>query len=371
MPGAPGVFAVVWRRSGGPAVSALLVLLVAATAACGKKGPPLPPLVRVPVAPGDFVAARRGSTAEVRFVVPGTNTDGSRPADLVRVDVYAMNSAGADALTDDEVVRRGRRIGTLDVKPPPDPDEDPDAPRPAGVKEAGIDQGTPAQVSESIPDAAEAGIRYYVSVGINKRGRRGPSSRRGAIPLGPAPPAPAPPQVSYDEKAITVSWTAAATETGGGVEVYDATTGKRLTDKPVTAASFADPRIEWGAERCYAIGRLAEVERLPVESDASEKTCVTLKDTFPPAAPTGVTAVAAEGSVNLIWNASTEPDLAGYLVLRGAGGDPPKPITPQPIQETTFRDAVPAGTRATYAIQAVDKAGNVSAMSETTEETAR
>ena len=83
---------------------------------------------------------------------------------------------------------------------------------------------------------------------------------------------------------------------GAGIEVYDATSGKRLTDKPVTDLSYADQRIEWGAERCYAIGRLAEIERLPVESDPSEKTCVTLKDRFPPAAPTGVTAVAAEGS---------------------------------------------------------------------------
>src|SRR5204863_405841 len=56
---------------------------------------------------------------------------------------------------------------------------------------------------------------------------------------------------------------------------------------------------------------------------------------------------------------------------RGAAAEKPKPVTPKPIQETTFRDAVASGTRATYAIQAVDKAGNVSAMSETTEETSR
>jgi hypothetical protein len=192
------------------------------------------------------------------------------------------------------------------------------------------------------------------------------------VPLGPAPPTPPPPTVSYDEKAVTISWVAASTDApAAGMQVYDATTGKRLTDKPATGSSFADQRIEWGADRCYAISRTAEIEHLPLESESSEKTCVTLNDTFPPAAPTGVTAVAAEGSVNLIWNANGEPDLAGYLVLRGTGGEKPKPITPKPIPETTFRDMVPAGTRATYAIQAVDKAGNVSAMSETTEETAR
>jgi hypothetical protein len=347
------------------------VLLAASSCACGKKGPPLPPLNRLPVAPGDFIAARRGASADVRLVVPGTNTDGSQPADIIRVDVYAMSSA--DPVTDDEVVRRGRRIGMLDIKPPPDPDEDPDAPRPETENEKGLlEQGAPARVTESIPDADGAGIRYYVSVGINKRGRRGPLARRSAVPLGPAPAAPPAPTITYDEKAVTVSWPEAAPEAAaGGVEVYDATTGKRLTDKPVTASSFADQRIEWGVERCYVIGRLAELERLPLESESSDKTCVTLKDIFPPAAPTGVTAVAAEGSVNLIWNPNAEADLAGYLVLRGTGGEKPKPITPTPIQETTFRDEVSSGTRAIYAIQAVDKAGNVSAMSETTEETAR
>jgi len=346
------------------------VLLAAATCACGKKGPPLPPLVHLPVAPGDFIASRHGARAEVRFVVPGTNTDGSKPADLVRVDVYAISSA--DSVTDDEVVRRGRRIGTLEINPPPDPDEDPDAPRPADEKATGIDQGAAGEVRESIPDADGAGIRYYVSVGVNKRGRRGPLTRRSAVPLGPAPSAPPPPKITYDEKAITVAWPDAATDQqSAGIEVYDATSGKRLTDKPVTESSFADQRIEWGAERCYALGRLAELERLPIESEPSDKICVTLKDSFPPAVPTGVTAVAAEGSVNLIWNANAEKDLAGYLVLRGVGGEKPKSITPIPIQETTFRDTVPSGTRATYAIQAVDKAGNISAMSETTEETAR
>jgi hypothetical protein len=347
------------------------VLLAAASCACGKKGPPLPPLNRLPVAPGDFIAARRGAIADVRFVVPGTNTDGSKPADIIRVDVYAMSST--DPVTDDEVVRRGRRVGTLDIKPPPDPDEDPDAPRAETETEKGLlEQGAPARVTESIPEADGAGIRYYVSVGVNKRGRRGPLARRSAVPLGPAPDPPPAPRITYDEKAVTVSWPEAAPDAAAaGVEVYDATTGRRLTDKPVTASSFADPRIEWGVERCYVLGRLAELERLPVESEPSDKACVTLKDTFPPAAPTGVTAVAAEGSVNLIWNPNAEADLAGYLVLRGTGGEKPKPITPKPIQETTFRDELRSGTRAVYAIQAVDKAGNVSAMSETTEETAR
>ena len=47
-----------------------------ASVACGKKGPPLPPLVRLP-APPDLHANRRGSTVELALVVPGANADGT------------------------------------------------------------------------------------------------------------------------------------------------------------------------------------------------------------------------------------------------------------------------------------------------------
>ena len=61
------------------------------------------------------------------------------------------------------------------------------------------------------------------------------------------------------------------------------------------------------------------------------------------------------------------------MVLRGEGAAPSelKPITPAPIRETNFRDAVPPGARYAYAVQAVDKTGNVSPMSNRVDETAR
>ena len=77
------------------------VFLLAAvwTAACGKSGPPLPPLVRLPSPPAEFSAVRHGDAVDVDFLVPSANTDGSRPANLTRVDVYAYT--GPPNLTDD------------------------------------------------------------------------------------------------------------------------------------------------------------------------------------------------------------------------------------------------------------------------------
>ena len=62
--------------------------------------------------------------------------------------------------------------------------------------------------------------------------------------------------------------------------------------------------------------------------------------------------------------------LADYLTLQERFGDLKK-ITPDAIKETTYKDTVPAGARVAYALQAVDKAGNVSTMSMRVEESAR
>jgi len=96
----------------------------------------------------------------------------------------------------------------------------------------------------------------------------------------------------------------------------------------------------------------------------------------PPAAPKNLAAVASEGAINLIWEANTEGDLAGYMVLRAPAVEGGKlvPITPAPIKETTFRDTkVRAGVRYAYVVVAVDTATpqNVSAQSNRVEETAR
>jgi hypothetical protein len=124
-------------------------------------------------------------------------------------------------------------------------------------------------------------------------------------------------------------------------------------------------------ERCYVVRTVASIDGLQVEGPASAPQCVMLIDTFPPAAPRSVQTVPSEGSINLIWDANTEKDLAGYLVLRGPSSEALVQITPSPIPSTTFRDVVPAGFRSFYAVAAVDKSGNVGERSAVVQETAR
>src|SRR5207244_8145140 len=82
----------------------------------------------------------------------------------------------------------------------------------------GLDQGTVAHVQEALTAPAVTGtpsatpatgaVRTYVGVGITTKGRRGPSSRRAAVPLVPSPPPPLKAEVTYTESAITLRWPA-------------------------------------------------------------------------------------------------------------------------------------------------------------------
>lgn len=149
---------------------------------------------------------------------------------------------------------------------------------------------------------------------------------------------------------------------------------RRATLTPVVTTSWRDEKPDFGAVRCYVISTVVTAGTA-VESDPSPAACVSPTDVFPPNAPRSLAAVASEGAISLIWDANTEPDLAGYIVLRGlATGATMRPLMTEPIKETTYRDTtVRPGVRYVYTVVAVDTATpqNVSTQSNRVEETAR
>ena len=373
----------------------VLVLAVVLASSCGKKGPPLPPLVKLPSPPADFTAVRRGDRVDLQFTVPSTNTDNTRPANVERVEVYALD--GGATVSDAEVMKRGARVASVAVKSPRNPDQTIESNEPAEDLEPlegpGLGQGTVARIldqlgstrpGESPASSTLVPARTYLAVGIAKRGRRGPASKSVAVPLVAPPLAPPTPTITYNETAVTVTWTPVS-DAKLSYNVYEVPTPlppsaasgvgqiveTQLTKAPVTDTRFNDPRITWGATRCYAVRAVEKVDELSVESDEGQPSCVALKDTFPPAQPQGLMAVAGEGAISLIWEPNNEKDLDGYLVVRATtpGGELTQ-VGPL-IHETTFRDSVPPGAHYEYGVRAADKAGNVSAPSSRVDETAR
>lgn len=115
-------------------------------------------------------------------------------------------------------------------------------------------------------------------------------------------------------------------------------------------------------------GQTMEVQGMP-----SEPIAVATTDTFPPAVPQGLVAVADAGSgaIDLSWSPNTESDLAAYHLYRRdkQGGLPAQRISSLSV-ETSFRDTgVEPGHTYAYSLSALDQSGNESRRSPEVDET--
>lgn len=399
--------------------------LILAVAGCGKKGPPLPPLVDIPAAVSQLSARRVGDDVILTLALPVKNVDESTPVNLERVDVYAYTGRSAPpAARFPEVARRIGMIertaeGTLpttwhDTLSPDELIEGPPLPRPPGATAITT---TPPRTESRAPLR-----RYYMAIAFSDRGRGGPASAVADVVLTPLPDAPPELHLTYDADTITVTWdpsggllgflleraplpSASAIDdlppaTEGGplltgptrYNVYreipplpDSPDAKEQTSPrspapvnatPLEGLSFSEPLESDGRLRCYAVATVRGRSDRTVEGYASKPLCVTPVDVFPPVAPTGVSPIAVEGAISLVWEANTERDLQGYLVWRGEeGSETLTRITADIVKETRYTDqTVKPGVRYVYAVTAVDSRSpepNISAESERVEVTAR
>jgi hypothetical protein len=253
----------------------------------------------------------------------------------------------------------------------------PGAPAAAGTATPG-QPGVAAQVPVPDPIAAAAASRIYAIRGITRGGRPGLPVRV-RIPLVDPPTPPSGVAARFTETTIALDWTPPVGDVGGSpltFNVYPAAQGAgAINSAPLTAPAFEQPIPEMGKEHCLVVRSVRTVAGVSIESESSAPACTTPTDIFPPAPPAGLQAVATTDGVNLSWEASAAPDLAGYVLLRGDSPDGTlQPLTPEPISETTFRDAtVKPGATYVYAVVAVDRATppNTSARSGTATVTAR
>jgi len=453
------------------------------TAACGKKGPPLAPFVRVPALITQVAPQRVGDDVYLSFKVPDTNADGQKPADIGAVEIYAITSAAPPSTEPQREV--ATLIATLPVRPllpdlpvPSNGSAPPPIPVPPGV-----DRGADVVVRETLTADARVAValpvdrlikvdaapaepvdlfgpliappptllprRHYFVVAKSPRGRESVPSTPVSVPLEAGSSAPGAPAVTNTASDMTLTWTpppdartstwllppavkpsvganaspstapkvvppltakslgfnsvattyhvydvtssaSARTESGelrrdlagaasgreGGPPIdnpYDISLPMPITPAPVADTQFVLKGVGFGTERCFVVRPVDQVSGATVIGPASPQTCVTPKDTFAPAAPRSLAAIAGAGVINLIWDANSETDLAGYLVLRGeAPGDTLQPVTQAPVAVTSYRDeTVKPGIRYVYAVVAVDRADNRSELSNRAEETAR
>jgi predicted small lipoprotein YifL len=237
---------------------AVVLVLLAAAAACGKKGPPLPPLRVVPARVEDLAVAKTADEVRAQFTVPAANADQTKPADVVAVEVYAITGKPEDPfgvpLGGTQFIRFGELVARVEVAPAETPGETPgDQPPPATVGDraraaaeaaaARLRRTLPAQGSaatvvekltradftpfvhpdkkpvkpEDVPTAGVRSLgpappeepltRTYIAVGLNRHGQRAAMSNRAAVPLVDAPAPPTDVAVAHAEASATITWT--------------------------------------------------------------------------------------------------------------------------------------------------------------------
>jgi hypothetical protein len=463
----PSICPAAASRRPGPLTAGLLLLTIAAAVACGKKGPPLAPFVRIPAQVTAVTPQRVGDDVYLSFAVPAANVDGQKPADIAAVDVYAVTSAIVPST--EEQRELATLIATLPVRPilPELPVPANGSPPPPLPLPPGVDRGAAVSVREALteetrvpvelpvdkpvptvetpieteprvgplvaPSPSQLPRRHYFVIPKSPRGRESVPSTPVSIPLEAGSSAPGAPEVTNTASEMTITWppspdarsatilppptvkpVVAANATPSNItpkgpapllplaakslgfnsvattyHVYDVTPPATpikpdpyaitvpapLTPAPVMDTEFVIKGVAFNVERCFEVRPVDQVFGATVIGPASPRTCVTPKDTFPPAAPRSLAAIAGSGVISLIWDANAEGDLAGYIVLRGeAPGETLQPITPEPVTETSYRDeTVRPGTRYVYAVVAVDRASppNASPQSNRVEETAR
>jgi hypothetical protein len=443
---------------------------LALAAGCGKKGPPLAPIVRIPAAIDQIAAQRVGRDVFVTLTVPAKNVDASIPVDISRIEVYGYTGRVPPPRA--RWVEIGALIAVVPVAPPvldaAGSDAGSEAPKPGpGVGPAdGATPGTSITVLDTLtqnelvqgpvatvtpprnaPTVAEPAVpeatlplrRYYAAFGFSARGRPGPPGAGAEFAVSDLPEPPAVVRAPYSERSVSLEWSpsggvvgflferpllaeevplderlepvvqapvspgAAATAAGPSPSVPDGPTryniyrdlAPDLLTVPITAPlpawsvtrpaplnamplesmAFVDP-VELDRPRCYVVRAIRGTGAAGVEGEPSLPTCMTPTDVFPPGAPARLVAIADQGGISLVWEPNSEPDLAGYLVLRGEATDATlQSLTSTPVVEPRFRDTrVTAGTRYVYVVVAVDghlPVSNVSAESNRVEETAR
>ena len=232
----------------------LLILATSIVAACGKKGPPLAPLARQPRPPAEFTARRLGSQVYVRFKVPEANTDNEQPATppgrrgvcddrqpAVRSKISSTWVRWSRPSRCGRLHHRHRHLRLRGFRRHHRPRRGLYQPgrraRSGGSSSPRCstpEMATPVLTRAEVRLAEEAAdaeplptpvvrrplldvistpplLRYYVAVGVNRRGRHGPITPRAGVPLSDPPESPAKPAVTYTADAVTVTWTPPAT----------------------------------------------------------------------------------------------------------------------------------------------------------------
>ncbi len=297
---------------------------------CAYIGAPKPPALDIPTRITDLRAAEYGDQILVQFTIGALTTDGLTLTNVKAVEVQVTGG---------------------------------DSPRMLHAQAKG-----PGPVAREFP--AKDWVGKQVTLMVRATGPKGKASDwSNAVTLAVGVPlaTPANFRAVSDPQGVRLTWS--DSPGSGRYRIFRGAADampQRLaeSDKP----EYLDTAVEFGSPYRYFVQALAGELR---QSEISAIVGVTPADTFPPAVPVALTAVAGVNSIELAWQPNTEDDLAGYQVYRSTGGGAPERIA-GPVDPPNFSDrTVEIGKKYSYTVTALDRTGNESAHSAAAEVTAQ
>ncbi len=301
---------------------------------CGYIGEPLPPARHVPQRVVDLSVSQQGARIVARFTLPSQTTENLEITKPMRAE---LRVGPASTPFQTETWEAAAKVF-----------DDVPTDRPA--------------VKFALPAAEWTGRDIVIGVRIfGENGRTAGWSNLATLsvvePLAP----PADLAAEGVASGVRLTWRGSAP----GYRIYRRT-GADANSSPiqeVDRTEFTDAGVAYGTTYHYAVEAYRSGGDIHATSERSPEVDITPEDKFPPPVPAGLAAVVSTGNIELVWEPSVAPDLAGYRIYRAAGAGPFEKLAE--VRETpSYSDAKiePAKTYR-YAVTAFDTAGNESAMS--------
>jgi predicted small lipoprotein YifL len=319
-------------------LAALWVLL--ALAACGRKAPPLPPLREVPETTTDLQVFQEENQVVLQWSYPTLTRSGRPLGHLASVEVWkaplapgqekTLEGPQGGQLKRQLLLGRGQLLARL-----------------SGPKLEAATRGSLLEFREE----AREGALYAVRSRLDKRSV---SDFSNVVLWQPQPP-PAPPtglQAEPSAEGIALTWVAPQgvrfrlerQEEGGPWQVL----------AEVGAPPFLDRTAQQGRRYGFRLRAVAG----GVVGFPSEAVEVNYQDLYPPPAPAQLLCLPEEGKVRLQWEKASEAGVT-YKVFRQQEGGPWVHLHER-WESSSFVDENPPPGQLTYAVKAVDPAGNQS-----------
>lgn len=141
----------------------------------------------------------------------------------------------------------------------------------------------------------------------------------------------------------------------------------------IAATTHQDRQVINGKKYFYKVQSIMSFDGNKVAGGVSNTIDVSPVDSTPPMAPAGVTAIQSGSEIKIIWNRSSEKDVAGYRVYRRLASED-KPVLlgeVKSIYSLYVDKTAPQGKRVYYSVSAVDEASPANESSLSREATIR